>query len=120
MNTTKLANSLVLSIKDLEDLLEYILILWCLSPLWKISMEVSYTLPILHNLRIKMLLITLLGQYDATHIPLQFYYNYLLFVRFLLITTICGSQINFENVLYFCNPVVQTNKINKKINNRLY
>lgn len=72
------------------------------------------------NLRIKMLLITLLGQYDATHIPLQFYYHYLLFVRFLLITTICGSQINFENVLYFCNPVVQTNKINKKINNRLY
>lgn len=46
-------------------------------------------------------------------IPLQFDYNYLSFIRFLLFTKICEIQINFENLLFF-NPVVKTNKIKQE------
>lgn len=47
-------------------------------------------------------------------IPLQFDYNYLSFIRFLLFTKICEIQINFENLLCFFNPVVKTNKIKQE------
>lgn len=67
-----------------------------------------------------MLLTTALGRYDATHILLQFDYYFLSFVRFLLFTAISRNQAHSENVLYFRNPVVKNNKINSKINNRLY